>query len=209
MPSNHSTVCTTESGEDITSSSNAASPPPACVYLCKSIMNPGYMNREIRKFERINSMRETNGSFDSCNSCKPDVCMTCMSQNFCLFLVSNLFVQSFRISLLTYPESLLGRANSRVGLDGKQGGAGWRPTYRCRLWCLPAASGACPTHPINIHYQITSPAPVRPVRITSVAVGHQYWLTASGKVWLGLSRWTMMSHQSSRSAAWNQRRRAE
>ena len=32
--------------------------------------DPGYMSRKIRKFRRINSIRETNGNFDSCNSCK-------------------------------------------------------------------------------------------------------------------------------------------
>ena len=32
--------------------------------------DPGYMTRKIRKFQRINSIRETNGNFDSCNSCK-------------------------------------------------------------------------------------------------------------------------------------------
>ena len=31
---------------------------------------PGYMSRTIRKFERINSIRVTNGNFDSCKSCK-------------------------------------------------------------------------------------------------------------------------------------------
>ena len=34
------------------------------------IIDPVYMSRKIRKFERINSIRETNGNFDSCNSCK-------------------------------------------------------------------------------------------------------------------------------------------
>ena len=46
-------------------------------------------------------MRETNGNFDSCNS----VYMSCMSQNFRLFHVSNLYVRNFRIFLLMYPGS--------------------------------------------------------------------------------------------------------
>ena len=32
--------------------------------------DPGYMSRKIRSFELINSIRETNGNFDSCNSCE-------------------------------------------------------------------------------------------------------------------------------------------
>ena len=32
--------------------------------------DPGYMNRKIRSLERINSIRETNASFDPCSSCK-------------------------------------------------------------------------------------------------------------------------------------------
>ena len=32
--------------------------------------DPGYMSRKFESLERINSIRETNGNFDSCNSCK-------------------------------------------------------------------------------------------------------------------------------------------
>ena len=35
-----------------------------------SLSDPVYMSRKIQIFERINSIRETNGNFDSCNSCK-------------------------------------------------------------------------------------------------------------------------------------------
>ena len=33
-------------------------------------MDPVYMSKKFESFERINSIRETNGNFDSCNSCK-------------------------------------------------------------------------------------------------------------------------------------------
>ena len=58
---------------------------------------------KIGSFERINSIRETKGSFDSCNSCK---WTSCMSQNFLLFHVSNLSVLNFPISLLMYSDLL-------------------------------------------------------------------------------------------------------
>ena len=45
-------------------------------------------------------MRETNGSFVSCNSCER--LMSDMGQSFRLFLVSNLSVLKFRIFLLMY-----------------------------------------------------------------------------------------------------------
>ena len=32
--------------------------------------DPGYMGKKIESLERINSIRETNENFDSCNSCK-------------------------------------------------------------------------------------------------------------------------------------------
>ena len=96
-------------------------------------------------------MKQT--SFDSCNSCKrletsrlhelheskllfvsrkrlgTAVYMSCMSRNFCLFHVSNLSVQNFRIFLLMYPGSMpwLGHTdrprntapNGRVGSAGR------------------------------------------------------------------------------------------
>ena len=33
-------------------------------------IDPVYMSRKVESFERINSIRETNENFDSCNSCK-------------------------------------------------------------------------------------------------------------------------------------------
>ena len=33
------------------------------------ISDPGYMSRKFESLERVNSIRETNGSFDSCGSC--------------------------------------------------------------------------------------------------------------------------------------------
>ena len=59
----------------------------------------------IESFERINSMRETNGNFGSCNSCKR-LGMSCTSQNFRLFHGSNLSVRNFRIFLLMHTVSL-------------------------------------------------------------------------------------------------------
>ena len=59
----------------------------------------GYMSRKIESFERINSMRETNESFDSCKSCKRLVPSRLheLQKNVRLFLASNLSVQNFRI----------------------------------------------------------------------------------------------------------------
>ena len=48
-------------------------PAPGTVRLSGVVFpstDPGYMSRKIESFERINSIRETNGNFDSCNSCK-------------------------------------------------------------------------------------------------------------------------------------------
>ena len=36
----------------------------------RQVSNTAYMDRKFESFERINSIRETNGNFDSCNSCK-------------------------------------------------------------------------------------------------------------------------------------------
>ena len=55
-------------------------------------------------------MRETNGKFGSCNSCKrlfPAVYMSYMSQNFRLFLASNLSFLNFRTFPLMYPGSVM------------------------------------------------------------------------------------------------------
>ena len=73
-------------------------------------------------------MRETNGSFDSVNSCirlDPSSlhhCMSYISQNLCLFHMSNLSVINFRILLPMYPGCLsrcgdAGRICRSVGLS--------------------------------------------------------------------------------------------
>ena len=63
---------------------------------------------KFESFERINSICETNGNFDSCNSCKRlgtsrlhELFLSCMSQNFRLFHVSNLSIRN-GIFLLMY-----------------------------------------------------------------------------------------------------------
>ena len=106
------------------------SPVPGTLFVAAtgvSLTDPGYMSRKFESLERINSISETNRSFDSCNSRKrlgyhpvpaaaapprrpvldgsPAVYMSYMSQNFCLLPVSNLSVLNFRIFLLMYPES--------------------------------------------------------------------------------------------------------
>ena len=51
--------------------------------------NPIHEQKKIECFERINSIRETNAKFDSCNSCNgwlPAVYLSCMIQTFRLFL---------------------------------------------------------------------------------------------------------------------------
>ena len=96
--------------------------PPACLSR-----TPDTWAEKFESLERKNSIRESNRSFDSCNSRKrpgnhpvpaaaapprrpvldgsPAVYMSYMSQNFCLFPVSKLSVLNFRIFLLMYPES--------------------------------------------------------------------------------------------------------
>ena len=69
------------------------------------VIDPVYMSRKIESFERINSIRETNGILTlstHVNGWFPAVYMSCMSQNFRLFHVSNLSVRNFRIFLLMY-----------------------------------------------------------------------------------------------------------
>ena len=64
----------------------------------------------------MNSIRDTNGSFDLCTACKQLVSSrlpSYTSQNFRLCHVSNLFVLNFRIFLLMYPGVCL-----RVRLTG-------------------------------------------------------------------------------------------
>ena len=59
-------------------------------------VTPHTRAEHFESVERINSVLETNRSFDSCNSCKQlAVYISCISQN-CLFQVSNLSVLNLR-----------------------------------------------------------------------------------------------------------------
>ena len=72
-------------------------------------LSPYTWAEKFESFERINSIRETNGNFDYAthvNGWFPAVYMSCMSQSFRLFHVSNLSVRNFRIFLLMYTGSL-------------------------------------------------------------------------------------------------------
>ena len=65
--------------------------------------------KNIKCLERINSVCETNRSFDSCHSCKrlvPSCLHELHESDFCLFHVSNLSGLNFRIFLLMYPGSM-------------------------------------------------------------------------------------------------------
>ena len=63
----------------------------------------------MESFERINSIRETNGNFDSCNLCErlvPSRYTSCRITSI-LRKLSNLSVRKFRICLLMYTGSML------------------------------------------------------------------------------------------------------
>ena len=51
----------------------------------------------------MNVIRETNGGFDRCNSCKSAICVNYISQNFRLFHLLKCCVPKFRFSLLMCP----------------------------------------------------------------------------------------------------------
>ena len=87
-------------------------------------------------------MRETNGTFDSCNSCKrlvPSRLHELHESKFPLFHASNLSVRNFRIFLLMYPGSVTLSATHYLfvcGSGGDRGGVGRR---RSRVVsCLPS-----------------------------------------------------------------------
>ena len=101
-------------------------------------VNPYTWAEKFESFEQKNSIRETNVNFDSCNSCKWLVPMSCMSQNFCLFHLSNLSVRNFRIFLLMYTGSVT------------------RPPLRDALPKLPHS--AC----FSRHFQLSRPFPAYP-----------------------------------------------
>ena len=123
---------------------------------------------KFESLERINSIGESNRSFDSCNSRKrlgyhpvpaaaapprrpvldgsPAVYMSYMSQNFCLFPVSKLSVLNFRIFLLMYPGSV--RDTPAAATNKVPGTGDWLTVGRGggggRYWmlCCPAAHWA-------------------------------------------------------------------
>ena len=69
-------------------------------------MWPRIHDQKIESFERINSIRETNVNFGSCNSCKrlvPSRLHELHETKLRLFHVSNLSGRNFRIFLLIYP----------------------------------------------------------------------------------------------------------
>ena len=83
--------------------------------------DPGYMSRKFESFERINSIRLTNGNFYSCNSCKwlgTTRLHELHESNFRFLNVSNLSVRNFRISLMMYPGSLTGGGRGGGAQDG-------------------------------------------------------------------------------------------
>ena len=95
-------------------------------------VRPGYMSRKFESFKRMNSIRVTNGYFDSCTSCKrlaPAVYLSRMSQNVRLLHVPNLSVRNFRIFLLMYPGSVFsqnpGSALSTAGSARFRVGTVW------------------------------------------------------------------------------------
>ena len=68
-------------------------------------------HKKIGSFERINSLRETNGNFDSCNSCK-------RLGTSRLFIRSNLSVRNFRIFLLMYTGAVSRLVTRRLHRSG-------------------------------------------------------------------------------------------
>ena len=70
-------------------------------------LTPDTRAQQFESLQRINSIRQTNGSFNSCNSCKWLGPAVYMSKTLRLFHVSNIFVVNFRFCLLVYPGSPL------------------------------------------------------------------------------------------------------
>ena len=82
-------------------------------------MTPDTWAEKFESFERINSIPETSGSFDSCNSCKRQGTSRLHELHewkLPFVLLSNLLVWNFRIVLLMYPWSLTGVRAERHGL---------------------------------------------------------------------------------------------
>ena len=113
--------------------------------------DPVYMSRKIRKFrtDKFDTLKQTEilTHATHVNGWEPAVYMSCMSQNFRLFHVSNLSVRNFRIFLLMYTGSLTTpfhrlraeRRAWRVSAGGWPGGTGpetstgARPRGRIRI----------------------------------------------------------------------------
>ena len=90
-------------------------------------IDPVYMSRKIRKFRTDKfDMKQTEILIHTThvNGWEPAVYMSCMSQNFRLFHVSNISVRNFRIFLLMYTGSLIfrrGRFSHGVLQAGRSG----------------------------------------------------------------------------------------
>ena len=102
----------------------------ACQSWTILLSDPGYMSRKIQKFQTDKLDSETNGSFDSCNSCKRlgSRLHELHGLKFRFVTLSNLSVRNSRIFLLVYPWSVrlptesycsveFDRFAARAGLD--------------------------------------------------------------------------------------------
>ena len=90
----------------------------------KANIDPGYMSRQFESFERINSIRVTNGNFDSCNSCKwlGTSRLHDLHQSKFSFVTRIEFIRS--IFLLMYPGPMPAGADGRLHAVK---GSVWRP----------------------------------------------------------------------------------
>ena len=79
-------------------------------WFCGGVSGPGYMSRKFESFERINSIRETNGNFDSCNSCKrliPSRLDELHESKFVFASLIEFICSKLSDFLLMYPESAI------------------------------------------------------------------------------------------------------
>ena len=115
----------------------------------------------LGSFERINSIREKTEVLTHAthvNGWEPAV-LSCMTQNFRLFLVSNLSVQNLRIFLLMYPGSVSVDNSVRRRLSA----AGWRGIDRTG-GSAPSDSG----RPSKDHRQHRDRSVRRPGTVTEI-----------------------------------------
>ena len=90
-----------------------------CVFVALSMCPRIHEQKNSKVLSGKNSIQEINESFDSLtyvNGWKPDVYMRCMSQNLRLFLVSNSYVQSFRIFSAHVPGFIVSSGDGRISL---------------------------------------------------------------------------------------------